>query len=347
MDKLTERNIALDSIVLPAFLVKAGTISQVNEAAEKLMIVPGTPIDQLLHTGHVDYSHFTQGRMYLTLSLCGETRGANVSKLENEDLFLLEREDRGEFTALSLAAKQLREPLSRALASAERLYNTEAEDDSRRLNRGLYQMLRIISNMSSAALPSSRLETVNITAVVSEIFEKAYALLSANDILLKYEAPEEQIYSLADSDQLEQAIHNILSNAAKYLPKGGEISASLVRREKMLHLSIRDNGSGIGQDILPTLFSRYLREPAIEDARSGLGLGMVLIKAAAQTHQGTVLIDAPEEGGTRITMTIAIRQQTEDILRSPIMRVDRYGERDHALIELSDVLPPELFDLSK
>ena len=347
MDKLTERNIILDSIVLPAFLVKAGTVSQVNGAAEKLMIAPGIPIDQLLHTGHVDYSHFTQGRMYLTLSLCGEIRGANVSKLDHEDLFLLEQEDKGEFTALSLAAKQLREPLSRALASAERLYSTEAEDDFRRLNRGLYQMLRIISNMSSAALPSSRLETVNITAVVSEVFEKAYALLSANDISLKFEAPEEQIYGLADSDQLEQAIHNLLSNAAKYLPKGGEISAALVRKEKMLHLSIRDNGSGIGQDILPTLFSRYLREPAIEDARSGLGLGMVLIKAAAQTHQGTVLIDTPEEGGTRITLTIAIRQQTEDILRSPIMRVDRYGERDHALIELSDVLPPELFDLSK
>ena len=135
MDKLTERNIILDSIVLPAFLVKAGTVSQVNGAAEKLMIAPGIPIDQLLHTGHVDYSHFTRGRMYLTLSLCGEIRGANVSKLDHEDLFLLEQEDKGEFTALSLAAKQLREPLSRALASAERLYSTEAEDDFRRFGR--------------------------------------------------------------------------------------------------------------------------------------------------------------------------------------------------------------------
>lgn len=347
MDKLTERNIALDSFVLPAFLVKAGTVTQVNSAAEKLLIEPGIPIDQLLHTGHTDYGRFTRGRMYLTLTLCGEIRGANVSKLEGEDLFLLEQEERGELTALSLAARQLREPLSRALASAERLYSSETEDDSRRLNRGLYQMLRIISNMSSAALPSSRLETVNIPAVISEIFEKAYALLSGSGLALKFEAPEEQIYGLADPDQLERAIHNILSNAAKYLPKGGEINASLVRREQMLHLSVRDNGSGIAADTLPTLFTRYLREPAIEDARSGLGLGMVLIKAAAQTHGGTVLIDAPEEGGTRITLTIAIRQQTEDILRSPIMRVDRYGERDHALIELSDVLPPELFDLSK
>ena len=113
---------------------------------------------------------------------------------------------------------------------------------------------------------------------ISEIFEKAYALLACNDLSLKFEAPEEQIYGLADPDQLERAIHNILSNAAKYLPKGGEISASLVRREQMLHLSIRDNGGGIAADTLPTLFHRYLREPAIEDARAGLGLGMVLLK---------------------------------------------------------------------
>lgn len=347
MDKLTERNIALDSIMLPAFLAKAGTITQVNAAAERMLIEPGIQIDQLLHTGHAEYRNFTQGRMYLSLTLNGVIRKANVSKLGSEDLFLLEQEDRGELTALSLAARQLREPLSRVMVSAERLNDSNAGDDTLRLNRGLYQMLRILNNMSDAALPSSRLETVDIAAVIAEVFDKAAVLLSHTGVSLKFESPERQIYGLADSDQLERAILNILSNAAKYLSRGGEISASLVRKERMLHLSIRDNGSGIAQDVLPTLFTRYLREPAIEDARSGLGLGMVLIKAAAQTHRGTVLIDTPEEGGTRITLTIAIRQQTEDVLRSPIMRVDRYGERDHALIELSDVLPSELYDLSK
>lgn len=347
MDKRTERNIALDSIVLPAFLVREGTVTQVNAAAERLLIHPDSPVGPLLHTGHREYSSFVRGRMYLNLTLCGVIRGANVSKLGDADLFLLEQEDRGELTALSLAARQLREPLSRALTSAERLYDADAGEDALRLNRGLYQMLRILSNMSDAAFPSSRLETVNITAVIAEIFDKAAALLPNAGAMLNFEPPEEQVYGLADSDQLERAILNILSNAMKYLPEEGEINASLVRKERMLHLSIWDNGSGISQEMLPTLFSRYLREPAIEDARSGLGLGMVLIKAAAQTHQGTVLIDTPEEGGTRITLTLAIRHKTEDILRSPIMRVDRLGERDHALIELSDVLPPELYNLSK
>jgi len=347
MDKITERNMALDAVIVPAFLVEAGTVTQVNAAAERLLIQPGTEICQLLHTGREEYTGFTQGRLYLSLSLNGTIRAANVSKLGNEDLFLLEQEERGELTALSLAARQLREPLSKALLCAERLYDPDSGEDALRLNRGLYQMLRILSNMSDAAYPSSRLETVDITAVIAEVFEKAAVLLSHTGASLRFQSSEEQIYGLADPDQLERAILNILSNAMKYLPNGGQIDASLARRDQMLHLTIRDNGSGIAQEALPTLFIRYLREPAIEDARSGLGLGMVLIKAAAQTHHGTGLIDTPEEGGTRITLTIAIRQQTEDILRCPILRVDRYGERDHALIELSDILPPELFDLSK
>ena len=58
-----------------------------------------------------------------------------------------------------------------------------------------------------------------------------------------------------------------------------------------------------------------------------------------------MLIDTPEDGGTRITLTIPVRQREGDTLRSPTLRPDRYGDRDHALIELSDVLPPEVFDI--
>ena len=92
------------------------------------------------------------------------------------------------------------------------------------------------------------------------------------------------------------------------------------------------------------MFSRYLRQPALEDSRYGIGLGMVLIRTAAANHGGAVLIDQPEGTGTRITMTLSIRQSKETVLRSNILRVDYAGERDHGLIELSDCLPAELYE---
>ena len=115
----------------------------------------------------------------------------------------------------------------------------------------------------------------------------------------------------------------------------------------MLRLSICDRGSGISQNLLGSVFSRYLRQPCIEDSRYGLGLGMVLVRSAAANHGGAVLIDQPEGCGTRVTMTMAIRQNTAGVLRSPVIRVDYAGEQDHALIELSDCLPASLYEKGK
>ena len=110
----------------------------------------------------------------------------------------------------------------------------------------------------------------------------------------------------------------------------------------MLRFSIRDNGPGFARNLLGSVFNRYLRQPCIEEGRYGLGLGMVLVRTAAACHGGAVLIDQ-SEGGARVTMTMAIRQNPSGILRSPVLRVDYAGEQDHALVELADCLPADLY----
>ena len=122
------------------------------------------------------------------------------------------------------------------------------------------------------------------------------------------------------------------------------MAAKLTRNGRMLRLSVTDSGSGIAQSVRSSVFSRYLRQPALEDSRYGIGLGMVLIRTAAAHHGGAVLIDQPEGVGTRITMTMSIRQSKQATLRSNVLRVDYAGERDHGLIELSECLPTELYE---
>lgn len=337
----------------PVLFIADGKVIRCNRAAEDLYIAIGTPVADLLHTGREEYAEFEGGCLYLTLKLGEQLCGASVIRVHQYDVFILEHEsDQTELRSMALAARELREPLTNVMVLVDRLFpqdTLEQSEDTRdqvaRLNRGLYQMLRVICNMSDAhSWPAAkRHETVNIGSVLQQIFDRAEILVAHTGITLRYEGISEQIHCLASEDQLERAVLNILSNAIRFTPKGGSIEAKLTRRGKMLHLSIRDSGSGIADSILSSVFNRYLRKPAIEDPRFGVGLGMVLIRSAAASHGGTVLIDQPDGTGTRITMTMSIRQNTDGILRSGILNVDYAGEQNHGLVELSKCLPASLY----
>ena len=321
----------LDLVIRPGFCVKENQIIKVNQAAESLFITPGTDVRPLLLTGSEEYAAFTGGCLYLTLNLSSHSCGASVTRVDDIDVFLLEQEsDNGELRSMALAARELREPLTNVMITADSLFPLCAAESSprtaeqvARLNRGLFQILRIIGNMSDAerCAAVSHQETVDIPALFAEFFEKAETLVSHTGITLTYEGPDQPIYGLADREQLERAVLNILSNAIKFTPAGGT-----------------------AQSVRSSVFSRYLRQPALEDSRYGIGLGMVLIRTAAAHHGGAVLIDQPEGVGTRITMTMSIRQSKQATLRSNVLRVDYAGERDHGLIELSECLPTELYE---
>lgn len=340
----------LDLMIRPGFCVKGNQIIKVNPAAESLLLTIGTDVRSLLLTGQEEYEAFDGGCLYLKLKLTTQGCGATVTRMDDCDVFILDQEsDDSALRCLALAARELREPLTSIMISAERILpqtSPDASEQAARLNRGLHQLLRIIGNMSDASHCGavSHRELRDISALFDEIFEKAQNLIRHTGLTLRYEGLSNELLCLVDGEQLERSVLNMLSNAVKFTPKGGFIDARLTRRNRMLQLSITDSGSGIAESMLGTVFNRYLRQPGIEDSRFGMGLGMVLIRSAASNHGGTVLIDQPDGKGTRITMTMAIRQNPDGMLRSPVMRIDYAGERDHGLIELSDCLPIHVYE---
>ena len=338
----------LDVMVQPGFYVENGKILRLNAAAEGLLLSVGMEILPLITSGLEEYQSFQGGCLYLRLGLGRQGVGASVTRQSGVDVFLLDtRESDSALQALSLAARELRDPLATIMVSAGALKGDDAQ--LALLNRGVHQMLRIIGNMSDAGRvpPESRQETTDVCALFSEILEKAAALAETTHVTIRYHGPEQPIYCLADREQLERAVLNLISNALKFTPAGGTLDASLTKAGKMLRFSIRDSGPGFAQKLLGSVFNRYLRQPCIEDSRNGLGLGMVLVRTAAACHGGAVLIDRCDGSGARVTMTMAIRQNTTGILRSPVLRVDYAGEQDHALVELSDCLPAELYQKEK
>lgn len=333
----------LNRIPQPGFLVREKRIFAVNQAAEAMLLSPGQDFPELLYTGANEYSTFQDGQLSVVLSIGGNHCNAVVTRMEDADLILLDPDAVSEeFRSMALIAMELRNPLMQAITSAQQIQGSQPAAD--KMNRSLMQLLRLVSNLSdiSRYSQSSRMETRDVDAFLLELFEKAQTL-TGSAISLTFDGLKQPVFSLIDPEQLERAVWNILSNCVKFLPRGGSIHAKLRWHGKFLHLTVEDSGSGIAENVRSTLFTRYLRQPSIEDNRYGLGLGLALVRTAAANHGGTVLISSGMDGGTRIVMTIALRQQEDPTLRSPLFRPDYTGGWDHGLVELSDCLGPDAY----
>ena len=339
----------LELMLRPAFCVSNGRITRVNSAAAAYLLCQGDEITPLLATGEAEYETFCDGCLYLTLSLGTQTIGATVIAGKDHHLFVLDApSEQAELQSLALAAKELREPLNAMMASAEQMLPSDdaGEKLAAQFNRRMYQALRIVSNMSDAAIFSqvdnTRQEFIEICTFFREILEKTAQQLQQADLHLHYSLPNQSVYTLADPQRLERAVYNLISNAAKHSATGDSIQVDISLRGQRLAICVTDHGPGIDPGVKGSIYSRFLRKPSLTDAQEGLGLGMMLVRSAAIAHGGTVLIDHPQGCGIRVTMTIGLRQVSNQI-RTPILRIDYAGERDHGLQELADVLPAHLY----
>lgn len=347
----------LDLIDRPAFSVQNNRIVYANAPAQHRQITVDTDLNALLAGNQSIYAAFSGGELHLTLVFSGSTSGASVTRISGYDIFVLDPPyEYSELQSLALAAQHLRAPLANVMAISDQLFSNSALqaspqmlEQAGQITRSLYQLYRITGNMTDTGLyrtvSSARMETVDICSVFSEIIEKINTRLSATGITLTFISPKKMIFCRADREMLERATLNLVSNAVKFSDKGSHIEAKLTQTDSHVCFTLQNSGTHIAPDLMGTLFTRFLREPSIEDGDHGIGLGMALVRSIAAAHGGTVLIDQPDCRSTRVTMTLAIQQNKHETVRSPIMRIGDYaGGRDHGLLELSEIIPSASFE---
>lgn len=338
----------------PAFYVTDGCVQLSNDAAIRLFIEPGASLSELF-SSMAEYEEIMDGCLFFSVNLNKHHYGATVQPIQNGCIFTLDPigEDR-ELKTLALTAANMRQPLSAMIASADNLSQQLSYSDNPRitehldyLNRNLTRMHRTLCNMSDvlqyADGYSGNMAMHDIVSVISSVFQHAQALTAHKGITFDYQLPQEPVYGVIDAQLLERAVYNMISNALKFSEANGMILAKLVHSGHRISISITDQGCGIQPQLISSVFHRYQRCPGLEDGRFGLGLGLALVRCAAVIHNGTVLLDKPEGTGTRITLSFPNIQTSSAILRSTGSFVDYAGGWDHALLELSDVLPPHLY----
>ena len=338
----------LELIEHPAFCVRNMKVVAANAAAERLFISVGAEVSQMV-TAHMEAYHDFHGDcLFLTVTAAGLTHNAYVKRIPECDIFVLQSGD-AHLEALALAAQQLRIPLGNLMSvSTQRL--SPIEDNSipcaGQINRALFQLLRIVSNMSDAGKKPVAAKystyTVDIAAVFREIMEKTAALLEESGKRIAYSGPDTSVFSLACPEILERAVYNLLSNALKFSPASSTVYTKLSRNGNALSFSVCNTTENPVKENI--FWNYYRREASITDPRHGLGLGMTLVCSAASVHGGTVLIDHPEPNQIRITVTIPIQTDSSNLIRSPLFNLGDYaGGYDKGLLELSELLPAEFY----
>jgi CheY-like chemotaxis protein len=155
--------------------------------------------------------------------------------------------------------------------------------------------------------------------VVNSAVETARPLIDEAAHRLIVALPDEPIHLDADLTRLAQVFANLLTNSAKYTPRSGTIRLTAKLTGNQVMVTIADNGIGIPQESLPTIFDMFSQvDRSIERSAGGLGIGLALVKGLVEMHGGSVWATSPGEGqGSTFTVRLPLMEDRHRLGLSP------------------------------
>ncbi|MCC6073343.1 ATP-binding protein [Massilia sp. GCM10020059] len=134
-----------------------------------------------------------------------------------------------------------------------------------------------------------RLAPLDLATVARAAAADVVPLIDASGHTLSVNLPAEALVIEGDATRLTQVVVNLLTNAAKYTPRGGQIWLEAARRDGDAAISVRDNGIGIPERSLAAIFDMFSQlEPALDRSQGGLGIGLALVKGIVTLHGGDI-----------------------------------------------------------
>jgi len=215
---------------------------------------------------------------------------------------------------LAMLAHELRNPLAPIRNASELLERSlgrhpEAKVPLAILHRQTRQLTRLVDDLLDVARISEgqinlKKETIDIGAVLDQAVETIQPLVQEKLHRLNIRKPFSPVYVNGDLARLVQSLGNILHNAAKYTDPGGEIEVDVEESNEDVTIAVRDSGSGIASDLLPTVFDLFVQSRrTLDRSQGGLGIGLTVVKQLIQLHGGSVSADSAGVGrGTTVTV---------------------------------------------
>lgn len=253
----------------------------------------------------------------LTLSLLTDERNApvaiasiakDISVQKNAEAVAQEAiERRDQF--LAILSHELRNPLSAVLNGAYVLSarlddRPEVREPCRVIQRQAKQMARLLDDLLDVSRITQgrieiRREQTDLRSAIESAVEVMRPQIEARDLTLHVHLDSRPLSVFGDAARLEQIAVNLLTNAMKYTPAGGEIRLTAMREEGRIVLRVADSGHGIAPEMLDRIFELFVQAgKPIDRADGGMGVGLTLVRSLVELHGGTIAAfsEGPDKG---------------------------------------------------
>jgi two-component system, sensor histidine kinase and response regulator len=221
-----------------------------------------------------------------------------LNQLKSEFITLVSHEFRTGLVGIQGFSEMIRD--SDLTVDDVKAFAADINKDAQRLNRMINDMLDL--DRIEAGRLTLRMESVEINTVLQEAVERARA--SSEHHTFNVDLDSRGPIAHCDVDRVAQIIANLLTNAVKYSPDGGEILVSSRAHDGFVEVGVRDHGTGIAPEFAKRLFSRYERYEKTSGKIIGTGLGLAIARQIVEMHGGRIWVDTAVGAGSEFRFTL-------------------------------------------
>jgi two-component system sensor histidine kinase BaeS len=269
-----------------------------------------------LHQLELGAKAVAQRQLDYRVPVRGSKEMRSVAESFNQMATELERQENLRRNMLADVTHELRHPVHILQGSLQAILDGVYPLSMQEIDQMLEQtqnLTSLVNDLHELALAEAQelplnKQQIDLVTLVKNIAETIEPLATQNSISFKANYPPTPMVNQVDAVRFRQVLMNLLGNALRYTPQGGEITLVMERSNGMDKVVIRDSGAGISPENLSRVFDRFYREDSSRNRElPGAGLGLAIAQAIIQAHGGSIAVDSPGLAkGSTFTITLPV-----------------------------------------